>query len=452
MGQPAFSFYPYQRRWIDDKSRFKVGMFTRQGGKSLSTSYEVAEDTMKAEERRKRTRWVVMSRGERQAKEVMEIWVKPFLKAFEAGFDHYDADWKGDSGVTYNIHEVVLPHGSRITAVPANPDTARGFSGNVWLDEFAIHPNSRAIWAALFPIVSANDYLLRLTSSPKGKGNKFYDIMTGGDKIWSRHTVDIYQAVADGLPRDIDLLRSALNDPDIWAQEYELQWLDEASAWLTYELINEAEDELAGRPEAYMGQPCYVGVDIAARNDLFVVWVLEDIGGVLWTREIITRRGITFAEQDAILDGIMDTYNVVRCSMDQTGMGEKPVEDAQARHGSARVGGVLFTAANKQHLATLGKEALQDHKVRIPRGDQALRDDLHKVRREIASSGAPRFIADRDSSGHADRFWAYCLALNAAAGDNEIFQFHTVPSLLGKVGDTIHRAVRCTAGFARGRF
>ena len=30
--------YPYQRRWLDDKSRFKIGMFARQSGKTFTTT------------------------------------------------------------------------------------------------------------------------------------------------------------------------------------------------------------------------------------------------------------------------------------------------------------------------------------------------------------------------------------------------------------------------------
>ena len=29
--------YPYQRRWIDDQSRFKIGMFSRQTGKTYTS-------------------------------------------------------------------------------------------------------------------------------------------------------------------------------------------------------------------------------------------------------------------------------------------------------------------------------------------------------------------------------------------------------------------------------
>ncbi|MGL9772935.1 MAG: terminase large subunit domain-containing protein [Sodalis sp. (in: enterobacteria)] len=108
----------------------------------------------------------------------------------------------------------MLPGGSRITALPANPDTARGFAANVFLDAFAFHADSRKIWTALFPVIS-NGYTLRVTSTPNGKGNKFYELMTL-DIVWSRHVVDIYQAVREGLPRDIAEMRAALNDDDAW--------------------------------------------------------------------------------------------------------------------------------------------------------------------------------------------------------------------------------------------
>ena len=84
-------------------------------------------------------------------------------------------------------------------------------------------------------------------------------------------------------------------------------------------------------------------MDIGRRHDLFVIWVAEEVGDVLWTREIIERRGATFAEQDALLADVFSRYRVLRCCMDQTGMGEKPVEDAQNRHSSNRVEGVLFS-------------------------------------------------------------------------------------------------------------
>ncbi|MBS9777620.1 MAG: terminase family protein [Gammaproteobacteria bacterium] len=414
--------YDYQKAWINDTSRFKVGMFSRQTGKTFSTTFELTVDCLDAESKGKKTRWVILSRGERQAKEAINEGVKRHLEALGVMYKINEVPFSP----TINALEVVFPGGSKITALPANPDTARGFSANVFLDEFAFHKDSREIWKALFPVISAG-WKLRVVSTPNGKGNKFYELMTDAkNKVWSRHTVDIYQAVKDGLNRDIKALKEGLNDEDAWAQEFELKWLDEASAWLSFDLINSVEHDKAGIPENYTGGPCFVGVDIGVRNDLFVIWVAESVGDVLWTREIIALKRASFAEQDAYLDEVFRRYHVVRCCIDQTGLGEKPVEDAKRRYGTSRVEGVVFTQASKMMLATAGKEAFEDRKIRIPLGDDVLRTDLHKIKKIVGATGAPRFVAESDSQGHADRTWACFLAIYASGANHKIYAYDSV--------------------------
>lgn len=425
--------YPYQKRWLNDDSRFKVGMFARQTGKTFTTTLEIVLDCVQAELDGKKARWVILSRGERQAKEAINEGVKRHLEALGIACEIMEVPFSP----TINALEVILPSGSKITALPANPDTARGFSANVFLDEFAFHQDSREIWKALFPVISAG-WKLRVVSTPNGKGNKFYELMTDDNPQWSKHTVNIYQAVADGLPRQVDELKEGLNDIDAWQQEFELEWLDEASAWLSYELIDSVEHLDAGKPELYSGNPCYVGVDIGARNDLFVIWVIEEVGDVYWTRELITRRRISFAEQDGLLDDVFNRYRVIRCCIDKTGMGEKPVEDAQKRYGSTRVEGVMFTLSSKLAMATIGKQAFEDRKIRIPMGDGELREDLHKLKKQSSATGAPRFVAESDSSGHADRTWACFLALNAASNDTGQVRVGSRP---------VRRNSRLTQGF-----
>jgi phage FluMu gp28-like protein len=419
--KPALPLYPYQRCWIEDRARFKCAMFARQSGKTFTSTLEIALDVARAEAEGRRVRWVILSRGERQAREAMNEGVKLHLRALQAGFKEFDYDFDHE----VRAMEIETPGGSKVTALPANPDTARGFSANVLLDEFAFHKDSRAIWRALFPVISKPGLKLRVISTPNGKGNKFYELMTADESAWSKHTTDIYQAVADGLQRDINELRDALDDEDSWAQEFELKWLDEASAWLSFELITACEDERAGDPANYGGGDCYVGVDIAARNDLFVIWVAERIGDVLWTREIIERRRISFAEQDALLADVMARYRVRRVWMDQTGMGEKPVEDAVRRYGSSRVHGVLFTPSNKQDMATIGKQVFEDRKLRIPMGRADLRADLHKLKKVTGPTGIVRFVAESDEAGHADRAWACFLA--ASAADTGVMEIDFMP-------------------------
>lgn len=458
---PVVDFLPYQRAWIEDQSRFKIGMFSRQTGKTFTTGGECADDCFRGWMEDRRARWVILSRGERQAAEMMTEVIKPFTKAFyevyntllkggepEFSEGEFRAPQEKGPDAVYKALEVKFPNGSRITALPANPDTARGFSANVILDEFAFHAKSRDIWAALFPVISKGQQKLRVISTPNGKGNKFYELMTAEDSVWSRHVVDIYEAVRQGLDRDIVMLRKGMADEDAWSQEYELKWLDEASAWLDFDLIASVESPIAGMPGLYQGGPCFVGVDIAARKDLFVIWVLELVGDVLVTREIIARRRISFAEQDQLLADVMRRYHVVRVRMDQTGMGEKPVEDAKRIHGEARVEGILMSSAIKLDMATVLKETMQDRRTRIPAGDVVLRADLHAIKKQVGLTGIPRLIADTDTDGHADRFWAFALAASAAKLVYQPYDYQPVPS---HGGTDFDREIMTTGGFRAGK-
>lgn len=439
LGGTAIHLHPYQQRWFLDRSRFKLGMFARQTGKTFTTSLEIVDDVYAAEAEKRKSRWVVLSRGERQAAEAMDEAIKPFCKAYAVLHDavapeFYEDEFRVSDGISYKALECRLPGGSRITALPANPDTARGFSANCYLDEFAFHDNSRKIWSALFPVISKPGLKLRITSTPNGKGNMFHQLWTAEGCTWSRHRVDIYEAVRDGLERDPAELKAALNDQDAWDQEYELKFREEASAWLPYDLILPCESEEAGRPELYTGGRCYIGNDIGRRRNLWTAWVLEEVGDVLVTRELVAKRNIPFAEQDAIMDRLMNSYHVVRLAIDQGGMGEKPVEDAQRRYGSQRVEGVILVGTRRLDVATAGKQRFEDRKIRIPAGDVELRGDLHQLKSVTGPTGASRLVADNTDAGHADRTWAGFLACAAAEAPAAEYAGHQTAAARRRIG------------------
>lgn len=401
--------YGYQRAYLKDQARFKAGMFSRQTGKTFTTTLEAVLNVLDAEAHGRASRWTILSISEDRAKDAIDNGVKLHLQAFQTAFDYLEEPFDKEE----KAYEIRLPCGSRIRAVAANPRTARGMTENLILDEFAHHHDNRAIWTALFPVISRPDLLLRVISTPNGKGDKFYEIMSTDTMGFSQHIVDIYEAVAQGLPRNIDELRAGLNDEEAWAQEFECQFVDAASSWLTYELIASCETDQAGSPEGYTGGPCWVGVDFAARGDLTVMVVLEQVGDVLWLREMIELKRSPFHEQLAELDLLMQRYRVIRVALDQTGMGEMPVQEAQRRHGSYRIEGVLFTAPRKLDLATALKQRLEDRALRIP-PSPVLRADLHSVTRTVGPTGTPRLGSERVGGSHADRFWALALACAAA--------------------------------------
>jgi phage FluMu gp28-like protein len=404
---------PYQIEVMKDEARFVCALMSRQIGKTFVFSLKIVRDIFRSIASGKKSRWVILSRGEKQAKEALEL-CKTHARAFSSTIDliENEYDWRPEGqDTTYKVSEIVFGDGSKITALPANPDTARGFSGNVWLDEFAFHADSTKIWKAVFPIVTRG-FKLFISSSANGKGNKFYEIWQRS-KIFSKHFCDLHQAIAKGCPLNAQEIQEALLDDDAFEQEYLCQFLDEAHAYLSYTQIESCEHEDAGKPELYEGGPIYLGVDIARRNDLFVVFAWEVVGDVLWCREISVHRRITFNEQHAILTGFFQRYNVILACMDQQGMGEPQIERAKDDFGE-QIEGLLTNNDIKFKLASGLKKRFEDRLVRIPQSDE-LREDFHKVRRIPTQAGNWRFDAKRDANGHSDRFWAAAMAIHAAA-------------------------------------
>lgn len=419
--KPLISLYQYQKTWIQDPSRFLAGMWARQTGKSFASSAKIVIDCRE----KAGNSWFAISSGERQVKDFMEkVKFHSMITGLVLDWNEKTYSYKLPSGEKdeYKVLDARFRNGSRIIALPANPDTVRGYSGNVYFDEFSVQKNSREMWAAVFPIISRGSYRLMITFTPKGKQNKAYEVWH--NPLFTKQQVDIYQAVDQGCPHDIKILKEAIDDPDLWMQEYELAFLDEATSFLPYDLINSVEDDRAGRSEYAGNGYFYVGVDIGRRRDLTVIWVLELVGDILWTREWIELSKATFATQDAELDRIVEKYNPYRICMDQTGLGEKPVEDAKNRYGGQRVEGVSFSAPVKLDMAGAVRRRFEDRTIRIPH-DRKVRDDFHSVKKIVTSAGNIRFDAERSEDSHADRFWSMALAVHAAGNVVVDFDFES---------------------------
>ncbi|MDO8434885.1 MAG: hypothetical protein Q7S58_21000, partial [Candidatus Binatus sp.] len=114
--EPLVYLLPYQRKWLADESRFKIAMVARQCGKTkYMAALEVVEDVLRHESRGEKARWIILSRGERQALEAMEEGIRPWCASYGAAVEALEYDFEGSSGISYKAHEVRFRHGSRIT-------------------------------------------------------------------------------------------------------------------------------------------------------------------------------------------------------------------------------------------------------------------------------------------------------------------------------------------------
>ena len=425
---PLSKVLPYQRAWYEDGSRFLVGRWGRQTGKSFSTAAIVAAAMIA----QANTMWMIAAPSERQSHEALEK-VKQWLAAFECAFADELEELDGIEG---KAGVVRLTNGSRCIAVPGKPDTVRGMSANVWLDEFAFFEDPDATWKAILPSITnplrGGEKRVILTSTPNGKagrGKRFYDICSAAaasssgvtSMRWSHYHIPLRSAIADGLPVDYETLAAAIGDPLAVRQELDAEFVDTQSQLLPTEIILRAEStEATLHPAADVfggGRDLRVGVDVGRVSDPTVIWTAERLGDVLYTREVLVLAGMSHADQLSIIRARVAA--ATRCCMDYTGMGIG-MGDILARefgeykpeaHKFGRVELCTFSAAFKREIFPKLREAMEGCRLRIPTNAE-LRTDLSAMQ-QVCSGGQFSYEAPRTKDGHSDRCTAAALCVRA---------------------------------------
>ncbi len=300
---PALQLLPYQCRWVEDDSPLKIVVKARQIGYSFAASIRALLECLK-----KKTTWIFLSKGERQSRLLMEK-VQEHVQS--CGILARACESTFFEGTLIKQLEVRFANGSVIYGLPANPDTARGYTGNVTLDEFAFHADADKIYAALFPTITRG-YCLEVISTPNGQQGKFYEIakaaglVESGDRvigrsgelrktenqktklksrgdlrisdlefpahpitrspdlpIWSGHCVDIYEAIRQGLSIDLQLLRAGCDDETSWQQEYCCQFMSTAENFIPPALVAQCASAEASKdcPPQFLASAPHPGLE-----------------------------------------------------------------------------------------------------------------------------------------------------------------------------------------------
>jgi phage FluMu gp28-like protein len=447
--KPNALLLAYQAKWVKDSSRIKLMEKSRQIGISWGTAYAVVERT--ARQGARNDQWI-SSRDEIQAKLFIEdcmMWARMLqLAAEDMGEQVVDPEQRTTAYV------LKFTNGRRINSMSSNPDAQAGKRGGRVLDEFALHKDPRKLWAITYPGITWGGSM-EVISSQRGNKNYFNDLIRevkerGNPKKISLHRVTLEDALNQGflhrlqqsLPNDderqtmdearyYDFIKYGMPDEESFQQEYMCIPEDDDAAFLDYQLITGCEytggisweydmeqlDKARGR--------LYGGLDIGRKHDLTVLWIIEVVGEMRYTRKIITLKNMPKPEQEKILWPYFTT--LTRISMDYTGIGIGWGDDAKAKFGSYKVDLVSFTSTTKERMAYPVRAGFEDKNLRIPE-DTAIRADLRSITKSISSSGNIRFTAERNGEGHADRFWALALALEAAeANKGSRIEFLSIP-------------------------
>lgn len=284
VGSTRFTPFPYQVRFLEDRSRFRVVEKARQVGLSQAIALEALHKAVF----RPGSLIVFISRTEDLAKELLNS-VKNLRNSLS------DPDqWAGEL-VQDTTGLLRFRNGSSIRSEAATPKAGRGYPmTDLYMDEAAFMTDAATIYTAAVPAIGLGGRLT-IISTPNGKsdeGEQFYLIaQTDMGSSFSKHRIywfdnPFYNPEGYDLPTEAErrevgmrgawyaLLRPTVSH-ETWAQEYELSFDVRGATVFVPSSIEALPDGWLGDQPYIAGRTYLKSMDVGRRNDPTVIGVWD---------------------------------------------------------------------------------------------------------------------------------------------------------------------------------
>lgn len=359
---------------------------------------------------------------------------------------------------TYSLE---FDNGARIISLPAKPPRGKARM-NVYLDEYAHVQYDRDIYQAALPIISKGGRL-RIGSSPLGAAGMFWEVFAEPMRrypgyvrattpwwavfsfctdVAAARTVAPPLLTAERVARFGNARIRAIfeNMPlEDFQCEYEALFVEENTAVFTWDEIRQMQAAGEGQACCMAGgrgkdlgrvfdalseikqairagkmEPVLAGgMDIGRTRDTTEIYLVgQATTGQLPLRAGLSLEACEYEDQRTVLTAVLTQLPVSRLLIDQTGLGNNLAE-ALSKTFPSKAQGVTFTGPAKQLWVTDGKMLCQQRKLALPT-DRDLAYQLHSLKRIVTASKQLVFDSDRNEKHHADRAWAWLLALAAS--------------------------------------
>lgn len=435
----------FQLAHLNDDHTFRIEAKSRQIAWSWLSAVEALADAILAGQSS-----IFVSINQEEAQEKIR-YAKQAIDALPAAYQ--------PALVQDSLSALQLPNGARLISLPARPPRGKARM-NVYLDEFAHVRDDKLIYAGALPVISKGGRL-RIGSSPLGAAGVFWEVF--GEKLrpypgyhrtatpwWHVQafctdvatarrvapTLTTAERVARFGTERLQAIAANIPDED-FVQEYECGFVDEATAWITWEEIRAAQDgDLAWLPAVCRGsdtsaayaaiaataeaarqrqiEPTFgAGMDVGrTRNttELFLVGI--STLGSYPLRLAITLDAVPFDDQLAVASAALRSLPIAKLLIDRNGLGMNLAETL-AKQFPGKAEGVDFTQPSKVLWATDAKMLIQRKKTPLP-VDRDLAYQIHSIKKTVTAAKNLVFDTARNEKHHADKFWAWALALAAA--------------------------------------
>lgn len=389
---------PYQKNLVKQKARLSITKKSRQIGYSFGFGFKAVYRALFTKKNQ-----LIISASQRQSRIVMS-YVTKFIQSFS-----YLNQFKGLKLELDQAHEkkfIQAYGGASIHSLPPNPDTIRGFNGDIILDEYALYKNSDKVYEAMLPAI-LRGHNVDISSTCYGIQNMFYKIYTNEIiyKDYERISIDIYEAIKQGLKVDIDLIKNNY-DEESFRQEFLAEFIDESTSYFPYSLIRESIYDY-GNIEG----KCYIGIDIGRINDRTAIIVIREFNGIYYLTRKELLKNTAFDVQLNIIKQIFFEEQPDKVMIDKTGLGMQIAETLEKLYTFCY--GVTFTNIYISDIVTFAKKLFETKNIRIT-DDKDLISEIHAIKKEVTLANNIKFSADRTTKGHSDSAFALFMALHSA--------------------------------------
>jgi hypothetical protein len=242
-GKQKIQLYPVQKRILKalQKYRFNVINSSRQFGKTTLTTIYALWMTCFDDYKRvvivanKENTAIMILRRVALAYEELPNWLKP-------GVDQYGKK------------EILFGNGSSIAISTTTGSAVRGDTVNCIIIDEAAHIEDHLMtdfWSSVIPVISSSkkrSTKIFMTSTPKGTGNKFYEIFTKAQKneddnnmAWHAEEVHWYDQPGRGKLWKQDMIEALNGDKLLFEQEFNCAFLETGDSAIDIDLLNEME-------------------------------------------------------------------------------------------------------------------------------------------------------------------------------------------------------------------
>lgn len=438
---------PFQVQYLNNRKRLAIDVKSRQIAWSFTSALDAVIDGILEPN----TPHIFVSINLNEAKEKIR-YANQIIEAIDAP--------ARPKLIRASQTEIELANGSRLISYPCRP--VRGPArARVYLDEMAHYQDGldRDIYLAALPATTKGDGYIRIGSSTLGAKGLFWEIATQSIRKWPGFTRRfipwwVIRALCKDVPAAAQTAPQMTTQDRVYAfgtralveifenmfiedfqQEYECAWVDEATAWITWEVIqrNQQQDHLwwhattvdqaiamiteikAAIQQGKIENVFVGGLDVGRKKDLTEFKALgKSTTGQLPIRFSISLDRVEFDSQKNCFTQVISRLPFTQVLVDQNGIGAQLAEDLNRATGKAE--GVNFTNATKELWAVEARVQAERGNTPLP-PDRDIAYQIHSIKKTTTAAKNNVFDTERNEQHHADKFWAWALAL--WAGRNE---------------------------------